>query len=473
MPAATQYWDFENIDRELIQAAEDERKARYNLHGQNQAYYDGDHKKPLKVKSNVDNNVIVNLTAQAVDRMLAFLFPDMPDIEMDGNSASEDPDEQLIEDTWSANGGAVLMQNAGLMGGIDGQVYLEVTLPDPGKDYARIVVHSGANLISYWDDDDLNCVLWYEKRGKKEGKQWRQDIINLQALDAGTGWEIREYINMAGTWQVYAEPIRWEYPFGPIVDFQHMPRPGRYYGEHEFKHAKLNDAANKVASDIKAILRSHASPKTIGTGVQASAVQETAIDSFWAIPNETAKVFNLEMGSDLTSSMNFLMFLQDAYMAQSRVALLKGGPDAFKNITNLGIKAAFMDMIAKNEVLRRQYGKGIEEVNKRILMLAGRDPMRKQTLRWASALPVSQLEDAQVAQLEIDMGVLSKETAAGKLGLDWDAESERLDNEGQSFADMLNRAVQRPNPFDTPQDRARQQQGQQQIGAGNGGTNGS
>jgi hypothetical protein len=422
MPAASTYWTFDSADRDLLHAADDERKARAQIHAQNLAYYDGDHRKPLKVRGNTDNNVILNLVAQAVDRTVAFLFPDMPRIELDSDDATTDSDESWLANAWKANGGAVLLANAALSGSLDGHIFLRVVPNDPDP-YPRIVLLNGATVIAYWDADDLSRVLWYEIAYQKNGRTVRQDLIHDPDSDR---WQILDYVLSAGKWLRTGSLIEWPYPLSPIVDFQHLPRPHRYYGQHELVHAKLNDAVNKVASDVKAILRTHASPKTIGTGVQASAVQETAIDSFWAIPNESAKVFNLEMNSDLASSMSFMHFLTEAFMAQSRVSMLRGGPDQFKNITNLGIKAAFLDMIAKNEILRRQYGQAIAQISQRLLMLGNRPYAVQPILRWSSALPISEAEAAQVAQTEIAMGVLSRETAAGKLGLDWQHESSRL-----------------------------------------------
>ncbi len=423
MPAATTYWTFDSADRELLQAAEDERKARAQLHARNLAYYDGDHRKPLKVRGYADNNVILNLAGQAVDRTVAFLFPDMPTLELDADTTTTDSDEIWLSQAWKANGGPVLLANTALAGALDGHVFLRVIPDDP---YPRIVLLNGATVLAYWDADDLSRLLWYEIAYSRRGQTVRQDIVYQPESER---WLITDYVYTAGKWQISGMPTPWPYPLGPVIDFQHLPRPHRYYGQHELAHASLNDAVNKVASDVKAILRTHASPRTIGTGVQASAVQETAIDSFWAIPNESARVYNLEMASDLASSMAFMQFLADSFLAQSRVSMLRGGPDQFKNITNLGIKAAFLDMIAKNEVLRRQYGGGIAEISKRLLMIGGRAFNVEPVIRWPSALPISEVEAAQVAQSELAMGVLSRETAAGKLGLDWKQESARIGQE--------------------------------------------
>jgi hypothetical protein len=209
-----------------------------------------------------------------------------------------------------------------------------------------------------------------------------------------------------------------------------LPNPVGFYGRDELPHAELNDAINRVASDVSRILRFHAYPRTIGTGFEAGTVQATAIDDFWTIPNENARVFNLEMGSDLTASMRFLQTLTEAFLGESRVNILNGDPQNVKGVTNLAIRALYMDMIAKNEVLRRHYGRGIQDLSQRLLMLGGRRFDVAPTVHWGDALPMDQREAVEIVARQVDVGVLSKESAAAKLGLDADRELAKVVEEG-------------------------------------------
>jgi hypothetical protein len=289
----------------------------------------------------------------------------------------------------------------------------------------------------------VDTVLWYETRWKAGKREYREDTLNLAALGLGTGWQIREYVrdakgnsqNRAEKWTLMRETA-WAYPLGPIVDWQHLAAPNRFYGRpdlgHDLRLTGLNDAVNKTASDYKAILRTHAAPRTIGTGMRIEDMKETAIDQFWAISNPDAKVFNVEMQSDLASSMEFINFLVNAFFAQARITIARGGPESFKDVTNLGIKVAYLDMLAKDASLRRQYGRGIREISRRFLMLGGFPYDIDIIERWPEPLPTSEPERVQIVAKKQELGLISRETAAGTLGLDWDLERERMREEQPS-----------------------------------------
>jgi hypothetical protein len=55
------------------------------------------------------------------------------------------------------------------------------------------------------------------------------------------------------------------------------------------------------------------------------------------------------------------------------------------------------------------------------------------TLHWQSPLPTDELAEAQTLVLHSDLGVVSRQTLATKLGYDYDAESKQI--EGEKAAD--------------------------------------
>ena len=317
------------------------------------------------------------------------------------------PAEIYLDDAWQHNHAAVLLANMALNGAVHGHVFARILDAEP---WPRVVNLNARHVTTYWQADDFQRVLWYEIRWQNGREQWRQDIVQTD-----DHWTLYDYRLAGSRWELQEEVV-WPYPLGPLVDWQHLPQPAAFYGADELQHAELNDAVNKIASDISRILRFHAYPRTIGTGFEATAVQNTAIDDFWTIANDNAKVFNLEMQSDLTASLRFLQLLTDTFLAESRVTMLHGNPDSVKGVTNLAIRALYMDMVAKNAVLRRHYGSGIEELSRRILMLGGHDPTRP-TLHWQDALPTDQRETVDVVRQQVELGVMSTATAAARLGV--------------------------------------------------------
>jgi len=470
MPPANEYRLLDptvSADRELIEAADAELRARASLYARGWDYYDGNQPEPLKyAQGKINNNVLINVVSMSVDRTVHFLFPDMPTIELDVNSEDDTPDETYLNEVWEYNEGIVKLLNGAVEGSLTGHIYFKVNPPKDGNLYPDLYLMAGCNVISHWASDDKDTLLWQEIHYAQGRKQYRQDVVNEAYQDNGrTGWTIYEYVHDGRKWVLRTDlpenPVVWPYELGPIVDWQHLPDPRNYYGKPEMgnglKLLDLQNALNKAASDYKAITRVHAAPRTVATGVRAEEMAAVSgTDNFWAIPDKDAKVYNVEMQSDLSALMNFIRYLGEAFFAQTRTTIISGGIDAYKNITNLGIKAAFMDMLAKNAQLQRQYGRGIAEISKRFLMLNGMDYNVKPHIVWATPLPTSDLEETQIAQQQIDMGVLSKETAAGDLGRDWQQETERMANEGDAAQTALDRQMARtPFPFDTPQDAAR------------------
>jgi hypothetical protein len=434
MPPASSYDPQNKVLKEL---ADMEFKQRRAIINENLRYYEGDHDKPLKDDK---DNVILNLCRMSVDRTIAFLLPQLPHFEVD-KTPTKTEDEQWLEDQWEAAGGVPLMANMARNGALAGQVYARVAR---GRQHAKIMNLDPRNIITWWDADDYERVLWYELRWvdkvmpetalgvvrKSQERHYRQDVVALYSDDGEvTDWQIIDY-ELVGEGYVRRNEDLWGSPLGPIVDWQHLPKSNSAYGEHELQHRHLNDAVNKVASDIKRILRFHASPRTIVLGASVSEIQHTGIDSVWSInkPRGEVEVKNLEMQSDLGSSMAMLEMLKEMFFTASSVVIRPGGLDAFRGMTNLGVRAAFMDMIAKNERLRRQYDSGIVAICKRLQMLAGRDIMEPH-LEWPDALPIDERETLGLIQQQMAMGIMSKQTAAAKLGLNWEAEKSAIQEE--------------------------------------------
>lgn len=447
MPAALAYWSHSAADRPLAEAAENERRLRRDAYRRACDQYDGNHKKHLKAREGIDPNVIVNLDGESIDQIIAMACPAMPTIEV--TEGDDTPLERWIAAAWEANGGARLISDFLFFGALSGQVYARV-LPPPASplpqqppvppfdsalpiseqgggegSFPQLIALNPATLITYWRADDLREVLWYELMVTTD-RQYRTDFLNLSAF-GGAGWQLRTYVMHGNRWEPLATED-WPYPYGPILDWQHLRDPRRYYGKSHLLASGLNDSVNKVASDVKQILRYHASPRTIGKGVAAASIETTSIDSFFTVPKD-AEVFNLEMQSDLVSSLRFFDLLREAHAAEMRVVRLNGGVEAYRNLTNLGLKVAFMPMLAQNEQLHRNYDAGIIGLTRRLLMLGGQNPNVPLRVQWPRPLPISEVEETQLVQTQRDLGVISKQSAASRLGLSWPIEQARLAEE--------------------------------------------
>lgn len=458
MPAATEYLPDDQAQR---READKELDERGKLYASNLAYYRGHHKRYLKPRGGHDDNVVINLVRQTIDRTVAFLVPEFPTLELD---EEEDTDEeQWLMDTWQNAGGAALLSGLVLNGALTGHNHVKITLPEAGQD-SRIIPLRPGTVCTFWDADDKDKVLWHELRWKVGKVFYRQDVVN-----EGNRWMLYDYQRTGSKWEKGDETV-WPYEFGPIVESQHLPVPNEFYGDHELQHRGLNDMINAVASDMKRILRYHASPRTIMTGVTGGAegVQPTAVDGVWSVESADARAFNLEMQSDLGASMAFLQLLTDAFLSESRVTMIHGGPEVFRGMTNLGIRAAFMDTVAKNETLRRSYGELIQRVSQVLLVITSRPAEPVPLVLWGEALPVDKREEVQLVAQQMEMDLMSHRTASSQLGLDFDKEQKRRRDEALADGLVYGGQPDGATDFTDAREGQDQQRGQLPANAGTG-----
>lgn len=439
MPAAMSYVPPNDPSRFIIgntlNKSNEERRLLTEQFERAEKYYDGDQPKPLAISEDgVDDNVIVNITKQSIDRTLSFLFPSPFRLVTD-TAAENTPEEQYLNDTIDANMGMVFWDGVAYNGALAGHNFVRVLPIDPENEknpnYPRLVNYKPGSVIAYWKADDKDKVLWYEVRWDALGDNYLQDV--RRSDEGAKTWTIDTYVQRKGTNRF--EPMGteiWPYPLSPIVDWPHLVQSNKYYGKGEatLDQMNLNNSINRITSDMARILRFHAFPKTIGIGMNAEDIQETAVDGFWTTENPEAEIFNLEMRSDLASSMNLLTYLSEAHLSQARVVIMKGSVKDFQRVTNTGIRAVFLDMIAKNQHLRGSYGEAIQRVAQRVLALGGFKPIRPDVI-WPDPLPTDDTEAVNTIAIERNMKIVSHETAAKKRGYDWDEEKTQMEQEAK------------------------------------------
>lgn len=405
---------------------EQERQKGYKRRWQ---YYNGDHPRPLKIKpGQPDDNVIVNLSRFIVDKGVAFLFGREIEFQIEEGTSTED--EQFLDDVWDANGKMSLLQNVALNGGVCGHVYVKL-VPDgltteDGRTVTRLVNLDPAIVRPFWSPDDLSDVLWYKveyEAAGPRGQVFKKQMMERQ--DNGT-WLITDYA--AEGLKMYREVGKtvWPYQFAPICDWQNLPAPNVYFGASDLEDVTMNDGINATVSDIQRILRFHGHPKTIGTGFKATELN-TGIDEMIVLPNAEAKVYNLEMQSDLTAALKHAANLIDLYLRMARIPNLDPANVNVGALSGFALRILYGDLLEKTDVKRQTYGEGIKELNRRLLAIAGKQGVRPARIVWQNPLPENKTELTTQLDNEINkLGVTSKETAAQDLGRDYEVEKERM-----------------------------------------------
>lgn len=405
---------------------------RQALFGEYWKYYRGRHTKHLKVRPNTpDDNVILNYSKRVVNKSVQFLFGQPLQFEIDGEDDRSDR-ELFLDAVWGNDETKMqLLQTVAVNGSVCGQAFLRLHPPAQMGDLPRIVNLDPLLVDVLTNDDDVEQVQSY-RIVWKVGDEWRRHRIDL--LESGQ-WSITEEVNRRNQiWQMVNEEL-WPWTFPPIVHCQNQPLPNSFWGMSDLEDADVNDAINFAASNINRILRFHAHPKTIGTGFDARQLENTAVEEFWTIQNTDARVFNLEMDSDLGSAYAFMQELKQAY---SKVT---GIPDLDPSQVNVGalsgfaLKILYGDLLELTSVKRNTYGAMLIEANKRILEMSGYGADNEISLQWASPLPESDSEEAATLNIDRQNG-LSAETYLERRGYNIERETERLQDEAAGQANI-------------------------------------
>jgi hypothetical protein len=171
-------------------------------------------------------------------------------------------------------------------------------------------------------------------------------------------------------------------------------------------------------SNTGKIIKFFAHPQTIGTGFSVKQMEklEGSVDAFYAIPSADAKVYNLEMNSDLASSVAFGQNLRQSIFDISREVDISSMADKLGQLTNFGLQVLWSDAIDKNNTKRQLYGDALLELNRRLLVLANYEGEQSNpgSIQWGNPLPVNIMEEMTADEKALSMGVIDKEAVANR-----------------------------------------------------------
>jgi hypothetical protein len=270
-------------------------------------------------------------------------------------------------------------------------------------------------------------------------------------------WSVKNYVmreNSGGKWDLVSD-VQWPYEFAPIVHWQNLPEAESVYGDPDITDDMIliQDAVNFVASNVQRIIRYHAHPKTWGRGFNAAGQASWGADEMVTINGADAVIQNLEMQSDLASSREFLHYLRGILFDISRTVDLSSMTDSIGALTNFALRVLYKDALDKLESKRLLYGWGLSEINRRCLILAGTSTDAGGEVVWPDPLPLNGMEQAQEVQIDLGMGIVSKQTASETRGYDWPTEEERIaqDTQGETnLGDQLLRAFEQGRGSEAP-----------------------
>lgn len=394
MPAAIKYIPPTDTERSSFSVAvQSERNTRSRIYDRAYKYYMGDHDEQLTTdEGQVDDNTSLNIIRLAADRTVSFLFQKLPRFVTDPQRPEKSEAELWFEKTLQANKGLATLHKLAIQGFLAGHTYLRVK-PVPAnrvglkEQYPSIEVLPPLSVTVFWNIDEPRDVLWYEYRYVVANNVYIIDYVS-EYTPAGRIWHIYKYsgptlpkdrmliarildvpqddflttLAKAGygdTWKLIEYGVH-AYRIPPIIDISHLPHPDSYYGMTEVPNTNLQDTINRIASQINRLSREYSTP----TDVLIGADIEEVVDSgdLITIPDPNAKVTRLEMRSDANTLQKVLDERVRALLSLMRVVIITGDVKDLQRVTNASVRTLFLDMLAKNEILKDSYGRALKEL---------------------------------------------------------------------------------------------------------------
>ena len=427
-----------------------EERARLMAYARAWAYYYGRHDDTLPVKPQQPNhNVKVNFIRLAVDVAVSFLFGADVRFELAPESKNDTPAEAWLKQVWEANQKMLLLQKLAINGGVCGHGFLKIT---PGAVWPRIVNLSPEYVTVQTDPDDIDAVWRYVieyPAVDKDGKQLtiRQEI---ERMDAGK-WSITDKLARGqGKWETL-RTAEWPYAWAPVIDCQNLPAPNEYYGQPDVDEdlIELNRSINFLVSNTGRIIYFHGHPKTWGKGFRSEDLR-VAVDETLVLESPDAELHNLEMASDLASSLELYNRLKEAWHEVSQTPEVATGKlESTGGLSGVALQILYAPIIKKTEKKQLTYGYLLKELNRRLLEMGGFGAANECEVHWPELIPSDPLAERQVALIDEQLGV-SQDTILTRLGFDADSEREKRELDAQDVGEQLLAAFDRNAPVQGP-----------------------
>lgn len=244
-----------------------------------------------------------------------------------------------------------------------------------------------------------------------------------------------------------------ENPLGtiPFVHIAHKKVPSSPWGLSAIGDiTDLNRQYNETATLIADIINYYASPTTIIIGAKANNL-ERGPKKVWSIANEKASIQNLSLGAEVEGPLAYLETLKAKMHEIVGIPVnALGEAQPISNTSGVALSLQFLPLVQVNHQTTTQYSAGLARLNEIIIRTAAlympemlqmnperdapledgqlevldpRDPLTyRNTVEFASPLPIDKLIALNEIQMKMALGLESKEGALRTLGEAYPAE---------------------------------------------------
>lgn len=434
------------VDQVIKEALADEIARMDRIKNANNSY-NGIYFPPLKPtkKGGIDDSTIPNFAKFIVNEGAAALFGAGLKFVLD--SGADSTAAKALKDLLKKNKMPTLLNNLGVSGGIGGHAFIKIVPPkDTVNGFIRWIVLDPAEVNVTWDGEDISEVCRYKiqfrttnKQGKSVLRKQLIEAVENEETDIVTKWTIKDFeavvVSAAGKdivqgeWVQIGSTIEWLYPWPPIVDCQNLPLPHCYYGMSDLEPDILHiiGRIHFVLSNTLRINRIHAHPKTIGSGFNANQMS-TSSDEMTLLP-AGGKIEALVATGDIAGSIEVYNTLREILFMITKIPpVVLGKMENLGNLAGIALRILYGPLMEVTRRKRDTYGDMLEALIERTLELMDFKGENVE-LEWGDPIPQNDVESRQIAMQDLDLGIVSLETIASKLGYDWAKEKKKIQAE--------------------------------------------
>lgn len=373
-----------------------------------------------------------NISRNLVDKLVAFLVKDPWTIKLPKELEEDEGDSTPIKDTleavWRANSREKFSYDMAYMGCITGDCFVKVSYDEDfyaeGIGELRFKVLDSRLVIPFFDG---------EQSDKLVGCRIQYPVFEMQA----TGEKKKVIYTEIHTESTIATFIDGQLdntapnPLAQmmVIHIKNEPLPYQRYGRSDLYDLVLPQKEyNEKLSDISEILAYHASPITVIKGARPQQLERGARKIWGGIPKD-GDVFNLTLGDDLASSVDYLDRLKKHLHETAGVPEEALG--ALQNVSNTSgaaLHVQYQPLVERTQKKQIDYGLGLRKLNQIILKFYEAvgaielpedvaPSLKYQTLiNWGDALPRDRSIDLSDISTEMGLGIESHRGALKRLG---------------------------------------------------------
>ena len=416
-------------------------KARVEQIDEYKEFYVGNQPASLKIKPGKhDDNVTVNLTSLIVDKSVSALVGDPADghgLRWEFETSSEQA-VNWLDEVWSQNDKEVFLHENALSGAISGFPVIKIVTDGEGGIPELINMESD---IVYLETDPQNkkkitayVIRWlaveddrnvaYKEETKPNGDTW---VVDTYKHRSGSRWDL-------------VKSVTWEYDFPPLLVWKNLPSLD-IYGRSDIQGIiPLQNRLKYTVSNISKIIRLFSHPQMYGKNLSKQIIDgrlEMGPDEMPMFTGD-GTIEQIAPISDMGGALEFANYIREVMFAISREVDTNTIKDKVGVLTNFALKVMYRDFLDKLGTKRMLYGNAYQELNRRLLILGNHEPEICE-IYWPDPLPVNEAEETAAVKLDMELGLISKQTAREIRNYDHEKEEERVGEEklGQDNAGSL------------------------------------